>query len=172
MTRLSGRQLTASLEWVRYKRTPMIVRKATVNDLPVLVEFTSLEAQEAEDNIIDLALLEKGVKTALEDPSVAIYWLMLDDNSNPAGSISALREWSDWNAGYYWWIQSLYIVPEERGKGHINALIAAVEEEMRSQGGIELRLYVHRHNEKAIRAYEKAGFESCQYEIMAKTGTA
>lgn len=27
------------------------------------------------------------------------------------------REWSDWRDGVFWWIQSVYIVPEARGGG-------------------------------------------------------
>ena len=147
----------------------MKVRRATLEDLSILVEFTFREAEEAENETKDLKLLEKGIETALKDHSVAIYWILVDEkNENPIGSISALKEWSDWNAGYYWWIQSMYIVPEERGKGHMSALIDAVESEMKNQNGLELRLYVHEQNEKAIRAYGKTGFEKSQYKIMVK----
>jgi ribosomal protein S18 acetylase RimI-like enzyme len=38
---------------------------------------------------------------------------------------------------------------------------------MESQNGLELRLYVHCKNTRAIRAYEKIGFEKSPYEIMA-----
>ena len=146
----------------------MIVRKATIEDLSTLVEFTSQEAEEAEGSTKDFKRLEKGIKTALENPSIAVYWMLFDETNRPIGSISALREWSDWNAGYYWWIQSLYIVPEHRGQGHITKLLDAVAKEMRSQNGLELRLYVHRSNTKAIRAYEKVGFEKSPYEIMVR----
>ena len=38
--------------------------------------------------------------------------------------------------------------------------------EMESQNGLELRLYVHRDNKKAIKAYEKSAFKKSSYEIM------
>ena len=146
----------------------MRVRKANIDDLAILVEFTSQEAKEAEGIAKDVDRLEKGVKAALENPSIAMYWVLVDELDQPIGSISALKEWSDWNAGYYWWIQSVYIVPEQRGQGHLSRLLHAVEAEMESQNGLELRLYVHQQNEKAIRAYGKAGFEKAPYEIMLR----
>lgn len=146
----------------------MNVRKATIDDLSILVRFTSEEAKEAEGRTKDLTVLEKGIKAALEDPSIAVYWMLVDETNRPIGAISALKEWSDWHAGYYWWIQSMYIVPEQRGQGHVSKLLNAVDKEMESQNGLELRLYVHQNNRKAIRAYEKVGFEKSPYEIMVK----
>ena len=144
----------------------MRVRRATIDDLAILVEFTSREAIEAEGSTKDLNRLVKGVEAALENHSIAMYWVLVDELDKPIGSISALKEWSDWNAGHYWWIQSMYIVPEQRGRGHMSRLLSVVEKEMESRNGLELRLYVHQHNEKAIRAYEKAGFQNSPYKIM------
>ena len=144
----------------------MNVRKATTGDLSTLVEFTLEEAKEAEGTTKDSERLERGIKTALEDSSIALYWILVDETDEPIGSISALKEWSDWNAGFYWWIQSMYIVPDQRGKGYISKLLNAVVKEMESQNGLELRLYVHQDNKKAIKAYEKVYFEKSPYEIM------
>ena len=148
----------------------MIVRKATIEDLSVLVEFTARESEEAEGVTHDRGRLEDGVKAALEYPSIAMYWVLVDETDEPVGSISALREWSDWNAGFYWWIQSMYIVPDNRGQGLMPRMLATVQKEMGSQGGLQLRLYVHRDNHAAVRAYEKAGFERSPYEIMVRRG--
>ena len=146
----------------------MRVRRATIDDLATLVEFTSREAEEAEGSVKDLERLAMGIKAALEDNSIATYWVLIDQLDHPIGSVSALKEWSDWNAGYYWWIQSMYIVPEQRGQGHMSKLLDAVEKEMKNQNGLELRLYVHQNNDKAIRAYEKASFEKSPYKIMVR----
>ena len=145
----------------------MNVRRATIADLPILVEFTSNEALEAESKPIDSARLEKGIGAALEDNAKAIYWVLIDEDGKPIGSISTLKEWSDWNAGFYWWVQSVYLVPEQRGKGHISILIDTVKEEMKRENGLELRLYVHNENKRAIRAYEKLSFKQLPYNIMA-----
>jgi len=144
----------------------MDVRTALLEDLPQLVEFVTEEAREAEGGFKVFEHVEEGIRKALEDDSLAMYWLLLDDSGEAIGSISALTEWSDWNAGFYWWIQSIYIVPAQRGKGHLALLLNAVQREMHNQGGLELRLYVHEDNRRAIKAYQKAAFARSPYQIM------
>lgn len=144
----------------------MRVRKAEFRDLSYLVEFTAKEAREAENSIKIPNTLEKGIKTALEDNNVATYWVLVDDSDTPLGSVSALKEWSDWNAGYYWLIQSMYLLPSQRGKGLMQLLLEAVRSEMNKKKGLELRLYVHKENNTAIKAYEKSGFIHSDYKIM------
>lgn len=144
----------------------MNVRRAVIGDLSRLIEFISEEAREAEGTIKASANLEKGIRTALEDDSIAMYWVLVNESGIPVGSVSALREWSDWNAGFYWWIQSMYIVPAQRGNGYMSLLLNAVVNEMGRQNGLELRLYVHQDNKRAIKSYEKSAFKKLPYEIM------
>ena len=131
-----------------------------------LVEFTAPEAREAEGHPKDTKTLMNGIKSALKDRSIAMYWLLINKYNQPVGSASALKEWSDWNAGYYWWIQSMYIRPDYRGKGYMDLLLDAVKSEMKEQNGLELRLYVHENNQAAIRAYRKANLPFSKYRIM------
>ncbi|ODX37520.1 GNAT family N-acetyltransferase [Vibrio parahaemolyticus] len=144
----------------------MKVRKAVLDDLPYLVNFTAEEAREAEGSIKIPETLEKGILVAFRDPSIATYWVLVDENNTPVGSVSAVREWSDWNAGYYWWIQSMFLSKSLRGKGRMSLLLDAVKHEMKEQKGLELRLYVHKDNRTAVRAYQNAHFSKSDYEIM------
>jgi ribosomal protein S18 acetylase RimI-like enzyme len=108
-----------------------------------------------------------GVPQALECFRVAKkVWVIVDQSDNLVGSVSVIKEWSDWNAGYYWWIQGMYLLPAYRGKGLMKSMIDEVESEMNKSGGLELRLYVHTENHAAIRAYEKAKFTDSKYRIM------
>ena len=147
----------------------MKVRRAVISDLETLVEFASAEARESENSEKIPATVSEGIRKALEDESIAFYWVIVDDNNNVIGNISALREWSDWHAGFYWWIQSMYLVPSQRGKGYIQLMLNAVKDEMQKQGGLELRLYVHNENATAIKAYTKSGFVNSPYKIMVST---
>ena len=144
----------------------MNVRRATLEDLQTLVDFTLKEAQESEGSLKDITTLTKGIEAALNDDSIAMYWVLNTEAEEIIGSISSLKEWSDWNAGYYWWIQSVYVLPQHRGAGHFDRLLGAVQQEMDKQGGLQLRLYVHKGNTAAIKAYEKRGFLHSQYQIM------
>ena len=148
----------------------MRVRPALISDLPTIVDFISEEAIEAEGRKQDRATLERGIGTALIDNSVARYWLLVDDTDTACGCTSVVKEWSDWNAGFYWWIQSMYIAPAHRGKGYLDVLIGTVADAARDERCLELRLYVHNQNKSAIRAYEKVGFTNSPYVIMSKQG--
>jgi hypothetical protein len=54
------------------------VRRAEINDLDQLVEFTAAEAREAEGHAKEAETLKIGIKTALEDDSIAMYWVLMN----------------------------------------------------------------------------------------------
>jgi ribosomal protein S18 acetylase RimI-like enzyme len=142
------------------------IRRATSADLERLVSFAVAEAKEAEGIEKDSEQVRQGVTTALNDDSIARYWVIEKNNTGVIGSVSIVNEWSDWNSGYYWWIQNMYILPEFRGKGLMEQLIQALKEAARNEGALELRLYVHKNNAQAISAYQKVGFFDADYRIM------
>ena len=142
------------------------VRAADVRDLETVVSFTLAEAREAERLERDAEVVRRGVRRGLEDPSAASYWVVETDSGEVVGSVSVVREWSDWHAGHYWWIQSMFVTPPFRGQGLMPRLLGAVSAEARRHDAIELRLYVHQGNTPAIRAYERAGFSHAPYRVM------
>jgi len=144
------------------------VRAATIKDLDTLVSFTLAEAVEAEGIEISAETVSRGISAGLQDPALARYWVLEDHENAVVGSISVVREWSDWHAGYYWWIQSMFIKPGYRGQGLMRQLVAAVAETAAAEAALELRLYVHEENERAIRAYRRADFADSPYRIMTR----
>ena len=142
------------------------IRRAKSADLESLVSFAVAEAKEAEGVKKDSERVRQGVATALNDDSIARYWVLEKNNTGVIGSVSIVKEWSDWNSGYYWWIQNMYILPEFRGKGLMQQLIQALKDTARNEGALELRLYVHKNNAQAISAYQKVGFFDADYRIM------
>lgn len=143
------------------------VRRARLNDLEKLILFAFEEAKDAEGIEKVPATLRIGIETALKNDNIALYWVLVDESDVPVGNVSALREWSNWNAGFYWWIQSMYISPGYRGKGYLSKLLDGVKAEARRQGGLELRLYVNKDNNRAVKAYLKSGFIESKYKIMS-----
>ncbi len=148
---------------------PFSVRTANINDLDRLVSFTIAEANEAEGLDKSADVVKEGIKVGLEDPTVARYWVLENDQSEVIGSVSVVKEWSDWHAGYYWWIQSMFIQPEYRGQGLMTLLLDAVKARAKIENALEIRLYVHKENVRAIKAYQRAGFSDLPYQIMAMT---
>jgi ribosomal protein S18 acetylase RimI-like enzyme len=157
-TEPDGRKIKTGMDY--------IVRRARLSDLEKLVDFTLAEAVEAEGSRKSREKARRGILAALEDESIAVYWVLEDSRSYIVGNISVVKEWSNWHAGHYWWIQSLYIRPEHRGRGLIETLIRTVKESAKEGGALDLRLYVHKHNRRAIRAYQKCGFRDADYQIM------
>lgn len=146
----------------------MRIRDARIDDLDSIVDFIAEEAREAEGRTQDRETLRQGIGAGLTDDSLSRYWVLVDAQDVACGCTSVVKEWSDWNAGFYWWIQSMYIAPEHRGKGYLNLLIEGVAETARKSGCLDLRLYVHNDNKAAVRAYEKVGFRSSSYLIMTR----
>jgi GNAT superfamily N-acetyltransferase len=147
-------------------RSGYSMRKATRADLDTLVAFTLEEAREAEGADKDLDALTRGVRSALEDPSLATYWVAESDDGLIVASTSVVTEWSDWHGGDYWWVQSVYILPEHRGRGLVELILDSLADTARAAGALDLRLYAHRTNRRALEAYRRCGFDEAPYTIM------
>jgi len=143
-----------------------LVRRAKLDDLEKLVSLAILEAKEAEGIDLSPGHVRRGIQAALENDTLGLYWVLSRENDEVIGNVSVLREWSNWRGGYYWWIQSLFIQPEFRGAGLMQKLLDTVKKEAQREGGLELRLYVHSTNTRALKAYRKSGFSESDYRIM------
>jgi ribosomal protein S18 acetylase RimI-like enzyme len=144
------------------------IRKASRDDLEALIAFTLGEAREAEGVELDADDVTRGVRTGLEDPSVATYWVAETKDGEVVASTSVVTELSDWRGGHYWWIQSLFIAPEHRGRGLVELLVAEVDQAAQAAGALELRLYAHGSNRRALNAYRRLGFRASPYTIMTR----
>ena len=141
-------------------------RKARLQELDTLTNFTIEEAREAEGRELHAVTVRKGIKECLQDPSIAQYWVLVTSEQELIGCISLIRERSDWLAGYYGWIQSMYLIPEFRGRDLVKVLLEAVLEQAKRERLHDLRLYVHQDNTPAIKAYMKNGFKPAPYRIF------
>jgi len=146
---------------------PYTVRDATAADIDTLVAFTLQEAREAESYEANEAAVRRGVEGAFGERPFAMYW-MAECERQPVGSVSVVKEWSNFRGGQYWWIQSVFIIPEHRGTGLIQLLVDHVTSVARAAGALDLRLYAHGSNERALHAYRRCGFMPAPYVLMTK----
>lgn len=144
------------------------IRRATAADLKTIIGFTLDEAREAEGLELDAGAVTRGVLAGLEDPSLSTYWLAEASDGQVVASTSAVREWSNFNGGFYWWVQSMFIVPAHRGGGLVDLLLDTIADTARSSGAIDLRLYVHGANRRALEAYRRCGFRQSEHVIMQR----
>lgn len=68
-------------------------------------------------------------------------------------------------------IETLSVLPDERGKGTGTALIEAVREELTGRGVTEVALHVIPTNHEAIRFYERHGFDTFALWVRSRGTT-
>ncbi len=143
------------------------VREAGPADAEQVMKFSLACARDSENLELDRDTVRAGVENALNDPAKGRYFLAEIDGA-PAGQVMLTREWSDWRNTWIWWLQSVYVNTEVRGKGVFAAIYSHIEELASEAGAASIRLYVDKGNTAAERAYIKAGFELDHYNQMAK----
>ena len=150
------------------------IRPARVEDLAFLVDGNARLALETEGHKLDVDRLRAGVTAVLADAARGFY-LIAEFDGLPAGQMMITYEWSDWRNGVFWWIQSVYTIPERRGHGVFRALYHHAETQARSLGGVcGLRLYVEAQNHRAQETYHRCGMKEahyCMFEVDYVMGT-
>ncbi|HEX5011576.1 MAG TPA: GNAT family N-acetyltransferase [Planctomycetota bacterium] len=148
------------------------VRPATRADLDQLIAFNASMAQETEGKRLDPARLQPGVAAVLADTGRGRY-LVAELGGRVAGALLLTREWSDWRNGWFWWIQSVYVVPEARGRGVYRALHESVLAEARADTQVcGVRLYVDQDNRAAQATYAAVGMRRTHYLFYEEDFTA
>lgn len=140
------------------------IRPATAADVPALCAWNAAMARETEGLELDAAVLERGVRGVFEQPQRGFY-LVVERDGVAVGGLMVTFEWSDWRNGDYWWIQSVYVMPEARRDGAFRMLYAEVERRARAARAASLRLYVETGNARAQATYEQLGMRRCHYEM-------
>lgn len=142
------------------------IREARPGDAPAIVEFQLLMARETEDLALDRETVTRGVTAVFADPGKGIYWVAGRDG-RITGSLLTTFEWSDWRNGTVLWVQSVYVLPEERGRGVYRALYERVKARVRESPDLKgIRLYVDRRNTAAQRVYERLGMTREHYDMF------
>ncbi len=125
-------------------------------------------AYESEGLALDAVACRKGVEAVLGEPSRGFY-LVAETSELVIGQILVTPEWSDWRNAFFWWLQSVYVLREFRGRGVFRSLYQHVAGMAREQGGVRgLRLYVHRENEAAEAVYLRLGMRRLDYVLMER----
>jgi ribosomal protein S18 acetylase RimI-like enzyme len=144
----------------------LAVRAASPGDAAVIVEFQLRMARETEDLELDRDTLSRGVEAVFADPRKGSYWVA-ERGGRIVGSLLTTFEWSDWRNGTVLWIQSVYVLPEERGRGVYRALYENLRRRVEADPGLKgIRLYVDRRNAAAQRVYERLGMTREHYDTF------
>lgn len=141
----------------------MNIRLAEKDDIHALVGFNQAMALETEGKNLEASVLEPGVAAVFEDANKGFY-VVADDGGLAVGGLLITYEWSDWRNRWFWWIQSVYILPEFRGRSIYRQMYAFVKQLARARGGVcGFRLYVEKANVHAQKVYEQLGMRESHY---------
>jgi ribosomal protein S18 acetylase RimI-like enzyme len=154
------------------------IREAAPADAAVVAAFNAAMARETEGRALDPATVLAGVAAVLGDPARGFYLVAEVAPPRPGadgapippqvvGQVLVTSEWSDWRNGWFWWIQSVYVRPDFRGRHVFTALHRGVTRRARARGDvIGLRLYVARDNAAARSVYRRLGLDETAYRLF------
>ncbi len=141
----------------------MNIRLAQKEDTPALVEFNQAMALETEGKRLEAQILQAGVRAVFDDEKKGFY-IVAEFDGKIIGGLMITFEWSDWRNAWFWWIQSVYIVPGFRGRGIYRLLYEFVKEQTEKRDDVcGFRLYVENENANAQKVYEKLGMKQSHY---------
>ena len=144
------------------KNPDYTIVRGEVDDIESIVQFQAKMAMESEGTTLDLEKVTKGVTAAMNDESKGIYWVA-KVNGKAIGSLMVTREWSDWNNEWYWWIQSVYVLPDYRKHGVYKAMYSTLKEVAKENKVSQIRLYVDKTNHPAQQVYQRLGMHESHY---------
>jgi ribosomal protein S18 acetylase RimI-like enzyme len=138
---------------------------AEPRDAEILTDFIIFTARETEGKKLSRPVASSGVGSLLKNPRHGFY-VVAQKQSRICGALMVTREWSDWRNKIFWWIQSVYVVPEFRRQGVYRALYNYTREKAILEKDIcGLRLYVDRSNAPARHTYEALGMSLTAYRV-------
>lgn len=144
------------------KNPDYTIVRGEVDDIESIVQFQAKMAMESEGTTLDLEKVAKGVTAAMNDESKGIYWVA-KVNGKAIGSLMVTREWSDWNNEWYWWIQSVFVLPDYRKHGVYKAMYSTLKEVAKENKVSQIRLYVDKTNHPAQQVYQRLGMHESHY---------
>ncbi|HBR56307.1 MAG TPA: GNAT family N-acetyltransferase [Blastocatellia bacterium] len=143
----------------------MNIRIAEKSDSPALIEFNQAMALETEGKTLNPEVIRRGVESVFDDAAKGFY-VVAEAEGEIIGGLMITYEWSDWRNAWFWWIQSVYILPAARGQRIYSKLYDFVKQRASEKGDVcGFRLYVEKENRHAQRVYEKVGMESSYYQM-------
>lgn len=141
------------------------VRDATRDDVSFLADCNVAMAYESEKKRLDRDVLTRGIVAVFDHPERGFY-LVAEQSGERVGSLLITHEWSDWRNGGWWWIQSVYVMPDARRNGVFSAMYREIDARARASAGvIGLRLYVEKENARAQATYAALGMEPAYYSL-------
>ncbi|MCF6349079.1 MAG: GNAT family N-acetyltransferase [Flavobacteriaceae bacterium] len=146
------------------------IRKATLNDLDVLLNF---EQQLIDvERPMDPSLEQKkkinyfDIPEFITSDTAEMYVAIVDNKIVGCGYGLIKQNKSKFTQKKQGYIGFIFVKEEYRGKGVNKCIFEAIFNWFKTKGIIEIRLSVYEKNPRAIKAYEKIGFKKNLVEML------
>jgi L-amino acid N-acyltransferase YncA len=143
-----------------------MIREATNQDIPSIIDFQLKLALETENVTLDIATLTQGVRRLFKDLTKGRYYVA-EEQGEVIGCLMTTYEWSDWRCGTVTWIQSVYVAATHRGKGVYKKMYDYIQQMVLNDPDLRgIRLYVDKSNKSAQLVYSKLGMNGEHYQVF------
>ncbi len=142
----------------------LTVRDAHPTEADAIAAWNVAMAAETEGLTLDADLARRGAAEAFLHGRAT--YLRAERDGAVVGQCMITTEWSDWRCAEVWWLQSVYVHPEHRGRGVYRALHDEVLRRARVAGAAGLRLYVDQRNHAAAEVYRRVGMNGEHYLVF------
>jgi GNAT superfamily N-acetyltransferase len=140
----------------------VIIRLATIEDLPVLLQFEQgiIEAERPFDPTLKPEKISYYDLSELVKADDAVVYVAEINNEIVSSGYAKIKKAEVFlDHERYVHLGFMYTKPEHRGKKRNSLIIEALKKWAISKNVLEVRLQVYDANSSAIKAYEKVGFE-------------
>lgn len=144
----------------------VVIRRAVLEDMSFLTESQIKMAYETERLNLDKLVVTEGVKAVFKDSSKGFYIIGIC-NELPVSCLMITPEWSDWRNNWVWWIQSVYVIPEQRKSGIFGMMYDYIKSLVIDTSEVSgIRLYVDNTNLIAKEVYKRIGMNDEHYRLF------
>lgn len=146
-----------------------LIRRATVNDIPLIRELTfaiwpqtysHIISQDQMDFMLEMMYSPASLQKQMEEDGCTFIIVYDEDKAVAFASYNQIKPAN-------WKLNKIYILPTQQGKGTGKFMLNHIIANIKEQGAKALHLQVNRHN-KAKNFYEKLGFrviETADFDI-------
>lgn len=132
------------------------IRRAQANDIEQIIELCRAHAayEQAEYKVANKA--ETLSESLFANPP-DLYCLVVEMKATIVGYATFMRQFSTWDAGYYLYLDCLYLVEPVRGLGLGKKLMTEVQKEANRLSCIRIEWQTPSFNAQAIQFYKRLG---------------